>query len=71
MSRSRTIRNNTGTGNILLSEPWWTWPRDQRKGYVAWWVIVWRLCWAPLYFIGCILLGSYTLAVKGRFEWPR
>ena len=70
MGRSRMIRNSANTGNILVNEPWWTWPRCHRKGRVAWWTIAWRLVWMPVGLTGACLLGFYTLAVKGRFEWP-
>jgi len=38
--------------NKRKKAPWWKWPENKRPDLVPWFVIVWRLPWIPLFYVG-------------------
>lgn len=44
------------------------WPNNRHHSYVPWWVVIWRLIFAPIMFLG---MGLAFVAIIPMYGWRR
>jgi hypothetical protein len=65
------VYTNEHGGRYLGKAPWYTWPESRDTGYVAWYLILWRLLCMPLVLLGGCLWSLGVLLTLGKLEWPQ
>lgn len=51
--------------------PWYRWPEDQRTGRVAWFVVLRRLAFAPVFAVGMTMAYVAVAGAYGSKEAAR